>query len=270
MVRASEGNHSIETETQRHSKTLLTVIEILESFTLEHPTWGVRELARQLDRDPTSIHRLFATLKDRGYLEQEPKDRRYMLGPNVMRLARIYYQLNPLPAIAQKVFNKFNDRFNNSFYLISLTENFRAIYLAVHEGTFPLKVIIAPGGITSLHSTVAGKVLLAYQGESYVEKFFESGPLARQTSSTITTRSMLKPELVKVRQMGYATNNGEHIEEIAAVAVPVFSQNRDVTSSVSLVFPKHLLHENQLDFETVAMIGKEVASEIMELTLGAL
>ncbi len=262
------GNKRIESEMKRHSKTLLTVIEVLESFTLEHPTRGIRELARKLNKDPTSIHLLVTTLKDKGYLEQEPIDRRYKLGPNVMKLAWVYNQLNPLPDIAHKVFNKFSDKFNKSFYLIALTEGFRAIYLAVHEGTFPLKVAIEPGGITSLHSTAAGKVLLAHKGESYIEKFFKISKLERHTSSTITSPSKLKQELVKVRQMEYATNYGEHFEEIAAVAVPVFNQKGDITCSVSLVFPSHLIKEKHLDFDSVAMIAKDVVGEIIELRYG--
>lgn len=269
MSRATVGKHGIETDNLKHSKTLLTAIELIESFTFEHPTWGVRELGRKLNKNPSSIHRLVTTLKDKGYLEQDALDRRYKLGPNIMKLAQVYNQLNPLPAIAQKIFSKFSKRFNNSFYLIALTKRFRAIYLTVHEGTFPLKIVIEPGGITSLHSTAAGKVLLAYQGESYLEKFFESSKLTRHTSSTITTRSMLMPELVKVRRAGYATNNGEHIEEIAAVAVPVYNKDGGVTSSVCLIFPRHLLKEKRLDFETVAMIAKEVVGEIMGLMHGA-
>jgi IclR family acetate operon transcriptional repressor len=263
MAEPRKENHKV-------SQTLIKAIRILEAFDGEHPQWGVRELARHVNINPTTVHRLASTFLNLGYLEQDPVTRRYSLGPRVMKLAGLYAHHNPLTDIASKVFQKHIQDFTHSFYLIALSGGFEAVYLVVLEGRSSLRVNVEPGSITGLHSTAAGKVLLAYQGEEFVDAFLKSKGLERYTANTITSPKLLKQELVKVRQQGFAINDGEQFEDIGAIAVPVFDQSDHVVCSVSLAFPRHLLKEGRLDQRNLVRLAKKIAHEIMLLRYGAI
>jgi len=245
------------------SKTLHKAIQILELFSLEHPDLGVREVATILSTNPSSVYRLISTLNDEGYLEQNPSSRRYSLGPRVLKLAWLYNNINPIPRIAQKVFEEYASVFEHSFFLISLVSKFEAVYLAVKEGWSPLRITKQPGGITNLHSTAGGKVLLAYQNESYVEDFLKSHKFTPLTERTITSPKIFRETLNVVRMQGYAINDGEQFEDIGAIAVPVIDLNGHVQNCVSLAYPRHQLKEGRLEFNRVLDCARDVANQIM-------
>lgn len=243
---------------------------ILEAFTADKPEWGVRELARALKVNPASVHRLATTLCSIGFLEQDPSSRRYSLGPRVMKLAGLYTHHNPLPGVALRVFEKYIDRFEHSFYLIALARKFEAVYLAVLEGRAPVRVTVEPGGFTGLHSTAAGRVLLSHQPEDYIAAFISLGNLKAFTPRTITSPETLRQELVLTRERGYAINDGEQFEDVGAVAVPVYDRDGKATTSVSLAYPRHLVKEARLDLDSVIRCAREIADEIMLRAYGSL
>jgi len=245
------------------SKTLLKAIQILELFSLEKPAFGVREVANTLNINPSSAYRLISTLSDEGYLEQNPATRRYSLGPGVLRLAWLYNNINPIPNVAQRVFEEYSAVFEHSFFLISLVSKYEAVYLAVREGRYPLRITKQPGGITNIHGTAGGKVLLAHQSESYIEDFIKTHEFTPLTPRTITSPKIFRETLIKVHMQGYAINDGEQFDDIGAIAVPVINLNGKVHNCVSLAYPRHQLKDGHLEFDRVLTCARDVASQIM-------
>ncbi len=243
------------------SQALDNAIQVLDHFTLENPEWGVRELGRALGMSPTKIYRVVSTLRTAAYLDQNPETQRYTLGPKVVKLAGIYTRLNPLPKIAQSIFEKYTDRFEFNFYLGRLN-NYEMIYLAVLDGRGPLKIVVDPGGSTTLHSTALGKVLLAYQNESFLAGFLEMASLSGFTGRTITDPKSLMTELNQIRTRGYAVNDGEHYDSIGAVGVPVLEKSGHVHLGVSLAYPRNLLLQDNLEIDNLVDLAKCIAEEI--------
>ncbi len=75
------------------------------------------------------------------------------------------------------------------------------------------------GQAVPLHATSTGKVLLAF-GDASVPGQGRRG-LERFTDTTITTRSALDEELVRVRERGFATCRGEYEATAWGVSAPV-------------------------------------------------
>lgn len=237
-------------------------ILVLEAFTGSRPEWGVRELARELGMNPTTIHRLVSTLQNAGYLEQNSTNQRYVLGPRVMRLAEVYAHQNPLPALARRVFETFAHRFEYNFYLGTLSTRYEMVYLAVLDGRGPIKIAVEPGGTIKLHSTALGKVLLAFQGDDYVLELLGRGPLKAYTPRTITDPQELWSQIHQIRERGYALNDGEHYDEVAAVAVPLYGRDGSVQMSVSLAYPRQLVRDHENQVRILLPLAREVAAEI--------
>jgi DNA-binding IclR family transcriptional regulator len=246
------------------SKTLLKAIQILELFSLDNPDFGVREVANTLKINPSSAYRLISTLSDEGYLEQNPSTRRYSLGPGVLKLAWLYNNINPIPNVAQRVFEEYATVFEHSFFLIFLASKYEAVYLYVREGRSPLRITKQPGSITYLHSTAGGKVLLAYQSEYFVEDFMKSHEFTPLTQRTITSPKIFRETLSKVRLQGYAINDGEQFDDIGAIAVPIIELSGQVRNCVSLAYPRHHMLEGRLEFDRVLNCAQDIANQIME------
>ncbi|QIK71643.1 helix-turn-helix domain-containing protein [Propioniciclava coleopterorum] len=63
---------------------LLTVsraLKVLRAFSEENPSWGVTELANELDLDKSQVHRLLATLTRYGFVATVPRRGATRSGP---------------------------------------------------------------------------------------------------------------------------------------------------------------------------------------------
>jgi DNA-binding IclR family transcriptional regulator len=243
------------------SRTLAKGLLILDVFSQQRPDWGIRELARELDLNPATVVRLVTTLEQLGYLERDAKTQRYSLGPMVIQLARLYRQQNPLPELAQKVFESYADRFDYNFYLGRLN-NFQVIYLAVLDGRGPIQIVVEPGAPTALHTTALGKALLAFQPDDYIHQFIQQCRLPAYTERSIQDAGALWEQIQAIRRTGVATNDGEHYEDIAAVGVPIRTAGETAVMGISLAYPRHLVYENRIDVGEVISITQEIAQKV--------
>lgn len=254
-------NSPISPHTQPN-QNLARGLLILEAFTDEHTEWGVRDLARTLKTNPTTMHRLLTTLENLGYVEQHKETHRYRLGPKVVSLASVYTEQNPLPVVARRVFEEFSDRYEHSFYL-GVLSNFDVVYTAVLDGRGALKISMEPGGRTALYSTGMGKILLASQDDKFVESFLASVPLKANTPRTITSPQRLWKEIREIRRLGYAVNYGEQFEEIGAIGLPLRNARGEVVAGFSLGFPMHWLSNGRIQIKKLRALSEEIVATIM-------
>lgn len=243
------------------NQSVAKALLLLDLFDYEQHEWGIRDLARETGMNPTTVYRLVKTLHNAGYLDQDSDSQRYCLGPKAMQLASLYMYRNPLPTVGAKVFQQYSDRFEHNFYL-AILRNYEVIYLSVLDGRGTIKVAVRAGGTTDLHSTALGKILLAAQDDSYIHKFLERTPLVARTPRTITSAKELWAQIATVREVGFAVNNGEQFDEVAAIGVPVHNRLGEVIAGVSLAFPRLLLEYQRFQIENLIPLAREVADEI--------
>jgi IclR family KDG regulon transcriptional repressor len=127
-----------------------------------------------------------------------------------------------------------------------------------------VKVVVEPGGSTSLHSTALGKVLLAFQDDSYIEEFLNKAPLTAFTKRSITNPDQLRNHLKQIREQRYAVNQGEHYDAIGAVGVPIIEKTGQVNLGVSLAYPWQFIQEDSIYINRLASLAVEIAAEISE------
>jgi IclR family acetate operon transcriptional repressor len=113
-------------------------------------------------------------------------------------------------------------------------------------------------------------MLLALQDDDYVRKFIETTELERFTSRTITDPETLWAQIDEIRRRRFAVNDGEHYEEVAAVAVPLSRGAGQVEASVSLAYPRQLIAHDRPTTEDLVAIAREIADEITRRSEGLL
>lgn len=244
------------------SKTLARGLQVLEAFNSSQASWGIRELSRELNMTPATVHRIVTTLCNIGYLEQGEESERYSLGPQVMRLAEVYTHHNPLATVGKKVFSRYADRFRYNFYLGKLFKA-EVVYLAAYDGHGPIKIVVEPGGTATLHTTALGKVLLAFQSEAYIDRFLQERPLVSYTPNSVVDPDALREELAQIRAQRYAVNRGEHYQDVGAIGVPLFVPGSDVEIGMSLAYPQHLMLEGRVQVGELVDMANEIAAEIV-------
>ena len=114
------------------------------------------------------------------------------------------------------------------------------IYLLAVQADGPVAIKVSPGSEMPLHSTSAGKVLLASLGDGEARKLLGGRKLAAITAHTITDPAVLVASLAKVRRQGFATVNEENIPGVLSVGAPIRDRAGSVVAALSVAFPKYL------------------------------
>jgi DNA-binding IclR family transcriptional regulator len=88
------------------------------------------------------------------------------------------------------------------------------------------------------YCTGIGKVLLAQLPDAALAAYLAAAPFIPMTSRTITTPSILRDALQKVRAEAFAIDDGEIAEQLYCLAVPLWTQADGVSAAISLSFPR--------------------------------
>ncbi len=220
------------------SQSLERGLDILEMIEAENGDIGVRELARRLELSPTIVQRLVSSLAVRGYIEKNTETSRYRLGHRSMILGASGERGVDYLVTARRELDRLAQEHHlNGF--VSVLRSGRAIYLlAVQADGLAIRVSI--GSEMPLHSTAAGKVLLASLDDGEARKLLGHRKLLAITPHTVTDSATLIASLAKVRRQGFATVVEENIPGVLSVGAPITDRAGSVVAALSVAFPKYL------------------------------
>lgn len=227
-AKASAGSQSLERG--------LDVLEVVEA---EGSEIGVREIARRLALSPTIVQRMVTSLAKRGYVDRDSETARYRLGYRALALGAHSGSGSDYIVSARRELERLGrDHSLNGF--VAVLHGGRAVYLLAVQAEAPLAIKVAPGSEMPLHSTAAGKVLLASLDDAAARKVLGNGKLAAITPHTVTDSAAVIAGLAKVRKQGFATVSEENIRGVLSVGAPIRDREGKVLAALSVAFPKYL------------------------------
>lgn len=206
---------------------------------------GVREAARRLNWSSSTTGRMMTTLKELGILSQNPETRAYALGGKVLAWAGVYTATLDVRNRALPILEELYRKTSETISLYVLEGNER-VCVERFESPHNVRIVARIGLRLPLHAGSAGKVFLAYLPEQRREEIIQSAPLVPFTSKTIVDPDLLRNEIHKIRQQGYAVSNGEWILEAAGVATPVFDQTGEIAAAVTISGPAQRFDEEHV------------------------
>jgi len=247
------------------SQSLERGLDILETIEAESGDIGVREMARRLELSPTIVQRLVTSLAMRGYIEKNPETARYRLGHRSMILGASGERGVDYAVTARRELDRLaHEHQLNGF--ISVLRGGRAIYLLAVQAHGPVAIRVSIGSEMPLHSTAAGKVLLAALADGEARKLLGHRKLAAITPHTITDPAAVLASLSRVRRQGYATVVEENIPGVLSVGAPINNRGGNVVAALSTAFPKYL--DGDMTLQRVVPLVTAAALRVSR-TLGA-
>lgn len=221
------------------SQSLERGLDILEIVETESADIGVREIARRLGLSPTIVQRMVTSLARRGYVEQDSETARYRLGYRSFAIGANSEHGSDYIVTARRELERLA-RGHNLNGFVSVLHGGRAVYLLAVQADGPVAIKVDAGSEMPLHSTAAGKVLLASLDDADARKLLGHGRLAAITPHTITDAATLIAVLPKVRRQGFATVSEENIRGVLSVGAPIRNRTGRVVAALSVAFPKYL------------------------------
>ncbi len=220
----------------RYSQSLERGLAILSCFTPGRPVLGIADIADELGMSRSTTHRYVITLVALGYLEQGAS-RKYRLGLRVTDLGLSAINATDLREHAHPQLEELRQRtsYTASVTVLDGTEALIVdIARSYRRGLHSIRRAIRPGSRVPVHSTAAGKVLLAALPDRDQRELLGHAKLTRSGPNAITSKKALRSELEKVRDQGYAIDDEEFIEGVRAIAVPVREESGHVAAAMAI------------------------------------
>ncbi len=203
------------TEVAGGVQSLHRALDVLEAFAAAGGTASLSDIAGACGLPLPTVHRLAATLADRGYLRRLP-DRRYCLGSRLVPLGTQAHGL--LGDRALPVLRRLAEVTGESANLAVLSSG-HAEYVSRALGRHTMRIFTEVGNRVSLHCTGVGKAILAVLPPPRDSELIAAAPLTAHTPTTITDPEALHAEIALIRQRGYALDEGEMEVGVRCVAV---------------------------------------------------
>lgn len=221
------------------SNSLASVTNTLRLLSMlsSQPELRVVDVARRLGIAPSTSHRLLSRLKEEGFMQQARTSKRYMVGPELLRLARHFSSQNSLERIARPHLMSLCRLVDEAVNLQILVGAEVLCLDAVVEDRHDLHVKQIAGRRVAAHASAAGKVLLAATPLSVRQALYGDHGLPAITARTIVDPEAFEAELAGVRAAGFATNLGEREDGVYAVAVPVLDLNDRPMAALAVAAP---------------------------------
>lgn len=205
------------------------------------------ELASQMDIPKSSLHRLLAALKYRGFVMQDGPNGNYRLGTELLAIAFRYYESLDLRSLIHPALVRIRAEFNETTHMAVL-DGGEVVYLDKVETSRAVKMSSVIGGRNPAHSTGVGKALLAWTyptDEALRAWAAQHEPLAARTRNTLVSPAKLAENLRVIRDQGYAVDLEESELGVRCVAVPVFLGRSAPEAAISLTAPKDRVQPSQ-------------------------
>jgi DNA-binding IclR family transcriptional regulator len=231
---------------QLHASSIERAFAILEFLDGSRRGWNISELSRKLRIPKSTTHVIVLSLQRLGYLALDPRTREYSLGLKVYGLGRGLMKSFSLPERALGPMQWLAQTTRCTAQLAVLADD-QAMYIQKVEGPGLIQFDSYIGKRTNLHCTAVGKVLLAYAPEQKQGHLLNRKSFAHYTAKTITSPGLLRKELAKVRQRGYAIDDEEEELEVRCVAAPVYNQSGEFMAALTIAGTIGQIREENID-----------------------
>jgi IclR family transcriptional regulator, pca regulon regulatory protein len=194
---------------------------LLEAAARARRDVGVSELAQLTGIDKATTHRLVRALSDMGYLMQVPETRRYRVGLRVLDLGFAFLSRLGLRELALPYLESLASEVGGSISLAVLDGADFVFVERLDAPQFSTGVDMNVGARLPAHVSSLGKAMLACLSDDELEGRYAGRPLPAYTLKTIVDFYVLRAEIDRIREQGYALNDEETVPGFRSAAAAI-------------------------------------------------
>lgn len=221
------------------------------------------ELTSRLDLAKSTLYYHLTTLEELGYIVKN--DGVYHIGLRFLSHADHARRKEPEFDIIRSKTHEFANQIPEEL-TFSTEENGRLIVVQHSIGGSTMgdyKI----GQYLHLHATASGKIILSEMSEERVDEILDRWGLPRFTENTITDRDVLKKELNRINEQGYAINDEEQRNGLRSVGAKIAKPDGRILGGLTIDGATYRLTNESIKestiqqlFEMVDTIESEIGS----------
>lgn len=199
------------------------VFSLLNYFTLRKPRWGVRELAREVERSPSVVQRAFQLLEEQGFLQQDALSKTYSLGFRCLELGHIANATLQFSQTVERCLRPVQEACGETIFIYRRRQDL-SICSYILESTQPVRFTATVGESLYLHQAPFTQITLAWLPEAEREAYLQRHGLVNNTA--------LRDALSTFARLGYAVSYEAWQSNTQGLSVPLFNMNQQAVGSL--------------------------------------
>lgn len=216
-------------------------LRVINSFSSEHSTQTLSEVAERTGLTRATARRVLLTLLELGYVEQ--RGRGFSLTPKVLDLGYSFLSSLNVVELALPSMERLVDEVHESSSMAVL-DGTEIVYVARVPTKRIMTIALALGSRLPAYPTSMGRVLLAGQEETALADYFDRVELEKLTPHTVTEPRRLRAILRRCRDDGFALVDQELEEGVRSVAAPILNRRGEVIAAMNVS-----CHASRVDLE---------------------
>ena len=210
---------------------LCRIFDVLEYLAV-HPEGRIlKQISNDLGLPVSSTHDLLQAMV-RSEIALTGVRRRYALGPRAVGLGFLASHFSNVSRISSQHIKWLAAEVSEDVYLAAQTDH-QVVYLERFDSSSPVNVSIKLNEPRPLHASSVGKLFSSFNSELR-NKVLGSESLEKFTKNTVVDHSRLAAEFENIRQSGISVTNGESVEGVAGLSVPIYSPQGRVVAAVHI------------------------------------
>ncbi|WP_134685031.1 IclR family transcriptional regulator [Brevibacillus migulae] len=236
-------------------------LKILDLFDETETELKITDISERMQLHKSTVHSLLKTLQLHGYIDQNPENGRYRLGMKLFERGNFVIHGLDIRKVAKRYLVDLSLQTGQTTHLVILDDK-EGVYIDKVEGQLATILYSRIGRRVPLHSSGAGKVLMAFLKEEEQQKILTGYRYVVHTPNTITNEADFRKELAKVRQAGYSVDNQENEPGVRCIAVPILNHKGQVIAAISISTLVSRVDDEQL--QQFLVLLQQAAAEISE------
>lgn len=217
-------------------QSVAKTLDVIQAFDAEHRDLTLSDVARRTGQSRASARRFLLSLESLGFVRSDGS--LFSLTPRVLSLGHAFLSSLRLPDIAEPHLKALSQRLGESTSA-SVFDGNDIVYVARIAARRIMSVGIGVGSRFPAHATSMGRVMLAFANESALDAYLDRVDLEPLTDQTVIDESMLRAELARIRQQGWAVVDQELAIGLRSAAAPVRNAAGEVIAAINASTAAH-------------------------------
>jgi IclR family KDG regulon transcriptional repressor len=241
-------------------KPVLKALQVLQCIGEAGRELTLTEICQTLHIPKTTTFRYLCTLRETGFVTQDPETDQYGLGLKLFELGHAVGENLRIREVAKSTIEALRERFNETVNL-GVLDGHEIVYISVAESRHSLRMQAGLGKRDPIYSTALGKAILAFLPEAQWRHHIPDDWEPR-TAHTRNSLLALKRDLLQTRDRGYSVDNEENELGARCVGAPIFNHIGRAIAAVSVSGPVSRMSEEMKPIVAAGVM--QAAAEISQ------
>ncbi|GIO13403.1 IclR family transcriptional regulator [Cohnella xylanilytica] len=232
---------------KRTIRAVERALDVLLCFTTGSD-WGLTEISQRVGLHKSTVHRLLATLEQRGFVVRDEATEKYRLGLRILELSAYARADDPAVVLLGEM-ERLRDQLGETISLYVRDRKDRVRIQAV-QSEQAIRRVAPVGARLPLTVGASSKVLLAFEEPSVRDAL-----LSDPSWPAFLDKEAYEEQLREIVAAGYATSYEEREPGAAAISAPIFDRSGKLYAALSVSGPSNRLTPDVMQERAPAIIG---------------